>query len=200
MPMPKSKPVKTSAAPWLLRGSLIVLRRRCGKPACHCAKGLPHATPALSFSQRGKTRILTLRPAQLAAVRAALRRYIQSTAVQVLEQYGERWSIEDTFKNTKQHLRGQDPQVWKDPGPGRAAAFSFWLYSLVWFWHLTANQRKPAWIAPPWYPAKSRPSFADALATLRRARWQQSIFSQSDAESDLHKNMARLIDVLSCAA
>jgi hypothetical protein len=78
--MPKSKPVKTSATPWLLRGSLIVLHRRCGKPTCHCAKGQPHATPALSFSRRGKTRILTLRPAQLPAVRAALRRYQQAQA------------------------------------------------------------------------------------------------------------------------
>jgi hypothetical protein len=80
MPMPKSKPVQTSATPWLLRGSLIVLRRRCGKTTCHCAKGQPHATPALSFSQRGKTRIRTLRPAQLPAVRAALRRYQQAQA------------------------------------------------------------------------------------------------------------------------
>ena len=78
--MPKSKPVKTSATPWLLRGSLIVPHRRCGKPTCHCAKGQPHATPALSFSRRGKTRILTLRPAQLPAVRAALRRYQQAQA------------------------------------------------------------------------------------------------------------------------
>ena len=78
--MPKSMPRKTSATPWLLRGSLIVLRRRCGKPTCHCAKGEPHATPALSFSQRGKTRILTLRPTQLPAVRAALRRYQHAQA------------------------------------------------------------------------------------------------------------------------
>jgi len=73
--MPKSHTTPNSDTPWLLRGSLIVLRRRCGKPTCHCAKGQPHTTPALSFSQKGKTRILTLRPAELAAVRAALRRY-----------------------------------------------------------------------------------------------------------------------------
>lgn len=79
---------------------------------------------------------------------------LQSTAVQALEQYGERWSIKGTFKNTKQHLRGQDLQVWKDPGPERAAAFSIWLYSIVWFWNLTAHQRKPAWIPHPWYPGK----------------------------------------------
>ena len=78
--MPKSHTTPNSDTPWLLRGSLIVLRRRCGKPTCHCAKGQPHATPALSFSRRGKTRILTLRPAQLPAVRAALRRYQQAQA------------------------------------------------------------------------------------------------------------------------
>jgi hypothetical protein len=71
---------------------------------------------------------------------------------------------------------------------------------LVCFWHLTANQRQPAWIPHPWYPEKCKPSFADALATLRRALWQQSIFSQSEAESDLPRNMAHLIDVLACAA
>ena len=76
--MPKSKPVQTSATPWLLRGSLIVLRRRCGKTTCHCAKGQPHATPALSFSQKGKTRILTLTPKEVPAVRRALQHYHQA--------------------------------------------------------------------------------------------------------------------------
>ncbi len=69
------------------------------------------------------------------------------------------------------------------------------LYSLVWFWPLTAHQRKPAWMPHPWYPGKSRPSLADAWATLRRAPWQESIFSQSDAESDLSKNRAHWINV-----
>ena len=44
----------------LLRGSLIELRRRCGKTGCHCHKGEPHSSPALSYSQAGKTHILTL--------------------------------------------------------------------------------------------------------------------------------------------
>lgn len=78
--MPKSHTTPNSDTPWLLRGSLIVLRRRCGKPTCHCAKGQPHTTPALSFSQKGKTRILTLLPAQLPTVRAALRRYQEAQA------------------------------------------------------------------------------------------------------------------------
>lgn len=61
--------------PLLLRGSLIVLRRKCGKPTCACAQGAPHETPALSLSRRNVTQMLTLRPQDLPEVRAALRRY-----------------------------------------------------------------------------------------------------------------------------
>ncbi len=61
--------------PYLLRGSLITLRRKCGKPNCRCAKGAPHETPALSYSVGGTTRMLTLRRQDTREVRAALRRY-----------------------------------------------------------------------------------------------------------------------------
>ena len=59
--------------PGLLRGSLVTLRRRCGKPGCRCADGEQlHETPALSYSDDGRTRVLTLTEAD---VPAALDRY-----------------------------------------------------------------------------------------------------------------------------
>ncbi len=61
--------------PRLVRGSLITLRRRCGRPNCHCAEGAPHETPALSYSMEGRTRTVTLRPEDIPAVEAALERY-----------------------------------------------------------------------------------------------------------------------------
>ncbi|MCC6436918.1 MAG: hypothetical protein IT196_17940 [Acidimicrobiales bacterium] len=69
--------------PGLVRGSLITLRRRCGKPTCRCADGAPHETPALSYSFQGRTRTVTLRAEDLPAVHAALERY--ATARQRLE-------------------------------------------------------------------------------------------------------------------
>jgi len=65
----------------LLRGSLILLRRRCGKPACRCANGKPHETPALSYSVKGSTRILTLREENVREVKAALARYRDAAAL-----------------------------------------------------------------------------------------------------------------------
>ena len=61
--------------PLLLRGSLITLSRRCGKPNCHCNDGEPHTTPALSYSLNGRTCILTLRSTDLPEVREALSNY-----------------------------------------------------------------------------------------------------------------------------
>src|SRR3989442_6180805 len=59
----------------VLRGSLTVLRRRCGNVGCHCARGELHETPVLSYKQGGKTKMLTLTAGDVAAVSAALARY-----------------------------------------------------------------------------------------------------------------------------
>ena len=62
--------------PRLLRGSLVTLRRRFGKPSCRCADGEQlHEAPALSYSEGGRTRMLTLADADVPAVAAALDRY-----------------------------------------------------------------------------------------------------------------------------
>ena len=66
--------------PRLLRGSLITIRRKCGKPGCRCADGEPHESPALSVSLAGRSVIVSLRPAEVPAVRAALARYQEARA------------------------------------------------------------------------------------------------------------------------
>jgi len=64
----------------LLRGSLITLKRKCGKPTCSCADGDMHTTPALSYSVKGKTRILTLRRSDVPAIKRALMNYRMAAA------------------------------------------------------------------------------------------------------------------------
>lgn len=40
----------------MLRGSLVTLRRRCGKQSCRCVQGDErHEAPALSYSEHGRT-------------------------------------------------------------------------------------------------------------------------------------------------
>ena len=62
--------------PLVLRGSLFIFRRRCGKPNCRCASGdETHESPALSYTENGKAKTLTLSGADLVEVRAGLARY-----------------------------------------------------------------------------------------------------------------------------
>ena len=66
--------------PLLLQGSLTTFRRRCGKPSCRCATGEPHESPALRFTEDGRTKTLTLSAAEVAQVTEALARYEQARA------------------------------------------------------------------------------------------------------------------------
>ena len=68
------------ARPLVLRGTLTTFRRRCGKPSCRCATGEPHESPALTYTEGGRTKTMTLSPGEVAEVKAALTRYQQARA------------------------------------------------------------------------------------------------------------------------
>jgi len=59
----------------MVRGALFTLRRRCGKPSCHCANEAGHESPALAYPEGGRTKTMTLAAADVDEVRAALERY-----------------------------------------------------------------------------------------------------------------------------
>jgi hypothetical protein len=122
------------------------------------------------------------------------------TAEQVIGGAAGRWSIEDTFKNTKQVVGGQEPQTYKGPGPERAAMLSLWLGSVVWLWFLQQPRRAHKVLGPAWYPGKTRPSFQDAWAALRRHLWSQRIKTMFGPLPGHTQNLAVLIDALSRAA
>jgi hypothetical protein len=59
----------------MLRGTLTTFRRRCGKVTCRCAAGEPHESPALTFTEAGRTKTITLSAKEVTEVAAALARY-----------------------------------------------------------------------------------------------------------------------------
>jgi len=122
------------------------------------------------------------------------------TATEVLECYNDRWAIEDTFKNTKQFLGGQQPQTYKGQGPERAAALSLCLYSMVWLWYLRQKSRVRIFWVQPWYRQKSTPSFADALCCLRRELWTERIKYMFGNAAVHDKKFEFLMEALASAA
>ena len=120
--------------------------------------------------------------------------------VDVIGCYGDRWAIEDTFKNTKQLLGGQHPQTFKGKGPERAAGLSLWLYSMVWLWYLKQKNSRRYFIVHPWNPLKSMPSFADAIACLRRELWAERIKCMFGVSAVHDKKFEFLLEALAPAA
>jgi len=119
---------------------------------------------------------------------------------EVLACYADRWAIEDTFKNAKQLLGGQQPQTYKAKGPERAAGLSLWLYSMVWLWYLKQKSRQRYFIVPAWYRQKSAPSFADALSCLRRELWRERIKCMFGISAVHDKKFEFLLEALAPAA
>ena len=119
---------------------------------------------------------------------------------EVIGCYADRWSIEDTFKNTKQFLGGQHPQTFKGKGPERAAGLSLWLYSMVWLWYLKQKANRRYFIVYPWNPLKSTPSFADAIACLRRELWREKIKCMFGVSAVHDKKFEFLLEALAPAA
>lgn len=125
---------------------------------------------------------------------------LTATPAHVIARYGNRWAIEDTFKNTKQSLGGEHPQLWKRQGPLRAAVSAFALYSLVWLHYTRVRGTQTTWLPLPWYPHKTTPSFADALASLRHDLWHQRLFLHSEKRPLPQKITDTLIHALARAA
>ncbi len=125
---------------------------------------------------------------------------VHMTAAEVPACYGDRWAIEDTFRNSKQLLGSQQPQTFKGQGPERAAALGLWLYSMVWLWYLRQQSNQRCFIVPPWNPLKTTPSFADVLSCLRRELWCERIKSMFGNSAVHDEKYQFLLEALAPAA
>jgi hypothetical protein len=118
----------------------------------------------------------------------------------VASHYAGRWTVEVSFRDTKQHLGGEDPQSWKRRGPERACYLALWIHAVTWLWYLHVWGTRRSWTPTPWYRRKTRPSFADALAALRATLWTQRITAMWPSGPLSPKIRDELIDVLATAA
>jgi hypothetical protein len=58
--------------PDALPGSLVLSRRRCGKPSCHCAEGAAHPFCSLTFMVDGKKHVESIPAEWIDTVRPAV--------------------------------------------------------------------------------------------------------------------------------
>jgi hypothetical protein len=104
------------------------------------------------------------------------------TAEHELRRYAGRWSIEEAHQGGKSHLGVEQPQGWSRLAVLRTAPIGMLLYSLIVLWF--AGEGHHCYRAPtrPWYPNKTRPSFADMLITLKRESLREVISKHLGAQ------------------
>jgi hypothetical protein len=112
----------------------------------------------------------------------------EQTAEQVLTEYAGRWSIEETFFGSKTFLGFEEPQGWSRLAVLRTAPITMLLYSLIVAWFARAGHTLYHPLVRPWYRTKTHPSFADMLATLKRACLREEVSARL-GEARLPENL-----------
>ena len=123
---------------------------------------------------------------------------------QIVSWFTGRWPIETTFQEVRAHLGFETPRQRVAKSVLRTAPCLLGLYSLVTLIFVEhARSHAPHPRCTPWY-AKAEPTFSDAIATVRRLLWSETIFgtpSEHDALKILPRHLRRvLLDRLSLAA
>jgi hypothetical protein len=111
---------------------------------------------------------------------------LRLSAREIVAYFVRRWSMETTFQETRLYLGLEGQRQWNDAAAARTTPVRLGLFSLV----ALMVQRQPDWQQSfrqsAWYQ-KARPTFADALAQVRRALWRHLGFWLSETAVEKQK-------------
>ena len=124
---------------------------------------------------------------------------VTMTPKEILSIFSQRWSIEVTHFDCKQHLGLEDPANRTPLAVQRTAPMAMFLYSLTIVWFATEGRADLQFPNRPWYDWKTEPSFADMLTTLRRKSWDEKLSKVSLATTP-DDNSATLLTFLATLA
>ncbi|MDP8973473.1 MAG: transposase [Actinomycetota bacterium] len=122
----------------------------------------------------------------------------------ILSWFVMRWQLEVTFQEVRRHLGFETQRQWSELAIQRTTPTLLGLFSFVTlFAHHRMIQAAGAFQRAAWYH-KTHPTFADALALVRKELWAYATFRGSPADTETVKVprafMERLTDALCYAA
>jgi hypothetical protein len=123
--------------------------------------------------------VLVRDPAGVREIQAFLCADLKATPEEILGWFVQRWSVETTFQESRQHMGVETQRQWSDLAIARTTPALFGLFSLITLWAADAKlvgdlrPRTAAW------HKKDEPSFSDAIALVRRRFWAMENLSVS---------------------
>ena len=122
----------------------------------------------------------------------------------ILSWFVMRWQLEVTFQEVRRHLGFETQRQWSALAIRRTTPALLGLFSVITlFAHRQMTQATGVFRRAAWYH-KAHPTFADALALVRKELWAHATFYGSPADTETVKVpkafMERLTDALCYAA
>jgi hypothetical protein len=130
---------------------------------------------------------------------ALLSTNLSHTPMQILTWFVRRWTMEVTLEEARAHLGIETQRQWNDRAIARTTPALFALYSLITLTAQRLIQRETGVVRTAAWYAKTRPTFSDAIALVRRELWSHRYFSMSDRNTDLIKIPRSLFERLTDA-
>jgi DDE superfamily endonuclease len=111
----------------------------------------------------------------------------QADPLQIVKWFIQRWQLEVTHREVREHLGVETQRQWSDQAIARTTPALFGLYSLITVLaHALAQRGKVLARQTAWY-AKPCPTFSDALAAVRSELWRCPSFHITKLNHDIAK-------------
>ena len=105
-----------------------------------------------------------------------------------------RWSLEVTFRETRDHLGVESQRQWSDQAIARTTPCLLGLFSIVTLLATCLGKRARLTVSDAAWYRKQQPTFADTLAAVRREIWAAQGFSMSRSRPDNRKLTKAMCD------
>jgi hypothetical protein len=107
--------------------------------------------------------------------------------LQIVRWFIQRWQVEVTFREVRDHLGVETQRQWSDRAIARTTPCLLALFSIVTLLAARLDRRaRSAVCTDAWY-RKPRPTFADALAAVRRQFWREQGLLLSVRQPEVRK-------------
>jgi DDE superfamily endonuclease len=112
---------------------------------------------------------------------------LEHTPEQMLSWFVRRWTMEVTFEEARAHLGMETQRQWNDRAIARTTPALLSLYTIITLTAQLLIEKGATCVrSTAWY-RKTRPTFSDAMALVRRHLWDHLHFSMSQQETDMIK-------------
>ena len=110
--------------------------------------------------------------------------------------YIQRWNLEVTFEEVREHLGVETQRQWSDKAIARTTPILMGLYTMVCLICNRLQEERPIEVAQTaWYEKKDA-TFSDLLKTVRKILWKDNLISRKYILESFHENNKGLDEIL----